>query len=339
MKKSREAFKWTVVALLLAVGSAPAQERQDAKEASTPAADEAAGPRLRVRFLETRRRGEKSTTAPACAFLLHAGPKGAALFAGTQVALRTSDRATPAVLFKNSGIDANVSVEALADGRFRVDARFEDGSLLAPEGESPTASDRGNPVLRVLKGESRMVVRAGETVPFATAVDTVTGEVVRVDLVVDPVAASTPKAARTSADADARLFARFVLHRRKDGQVLATRPYSIALPMAEDRISSVFSGAMLPLELTHQGQATVMLKDVGAGMRLQARRVADGSYRVDLSLSDGTVTAASGATRVNAFQVESRLYLREGESVVVASAVDPTTGVEIEAELAIEPAR
>jgi hypothetical protein len=338
MTKSRKAFTWTTAALLLAVGTAPAQERKEAKEASAPAAEAPAGPRVRVRFLESRQRGDKRTTTPSCAVVLHTGEKGAFLFVGTQVALRTSDRSAPAVLFKNSGIQANVTVEALPDGRFRVDAAFEDGSLLAPEGGAPTASEGGNPVLRAVKGESRIVVRAGETVPFASAVDTVTGEVVRVDLVVEAVAAPTPAASRAPA-ADARYFARFVLQRRKGGQVLASRPYFIALPAAEDRPASVFSGAMLPLEVTHQGQATIMLKDIGAGARLGARRIADGSYRLDLSISDGTLAATSGPPRVNAFQVESRLYLREGESVVVASAVDPTSGVEIEAEVTLEPVR
>jgi hypothetical protein len=339
MTKSRKACMWTTAALLLAVGTAPAQERKEAKEASAAAVEERAGPRVRVRFLESRQRGDKRTTVPSCAVVLHAGEKGAFLFVGTQVALRTSDRSTPAVLFKNSGMQANVTVEALPDGRFRVDASFENGSLLAPEGGAPAASEGGNPVLRAIKGESRMVVRAGETVPFASAVDTVTGEVVRIDLVVEPVAASTPKASGAPAAPDARYFARFVLQRRKGGQVLASRPYFIALPAAEDRPASVFSGAMLPLEVTHQGQATIMLKDIGAGARLGARRIADGSYRLDLSLSDGTLAATSGPPRVNAFQVESRLYLREGESVVVASAVDPTSGVEIEAEVTLEPAR
>ena len=337
MKKSREAFTWTVAALFLTAGGAPAQERKEAKEAQVGAVEEPAGPRLRVRFLETRRRGEKSTTVPSCAVLLHAGAKGAFLFAGTQVGLRTSDRAAPAVLFKNSGIQANVTAEALPDGRFRVDASFEYGTLLGTEGQATAVSNEGNPVLRVVKGESRVVVRGGQAAPFASAVDTATGELVRIDLIVEPASPTAPKVTREPADP--AVVARFVLHRRKGGQVLASRPYSVAMPSGEEKVSSVFSGAMLPLEVTHQGQTTVMLKDIGAGARFTALRLADGTYRIDLSISDGTLEAASGTPRVNAFQVESRLYLREGESVVVASAVDPASGVETEAELTIEAVR
>jgi hypothetical protein len=335
MKKSLEAFTWTVAVLLMAAGMAPAQEQKEAKAA----AEETPGPRVRVRFVETRRSGDKTTTVPSCAVLLHTGEKGAFLFVGTQVGLRTSDRAAPAVLFKNAGVQVNLTAEALGDGRFRVDASFEDGSLLASKGEPAPPPGGANPVLQVLKGESRLVVRAGETVPFASAVDTVTGEVVRVDLVVEPVAGAPPVAARGSDKPEARMVARFLLQRKQGGKVIASRPYSVALPAGEDRVSSVFSGAMLPLEVTHQGQATVMLKDVGAGARLTARRIPDGRYRIDLSLSDGTVASAGGSPRVQAFQVESRLYLLEGESVTVASAVDPTTGVLVEAELALEAVR
>ena len=82
-----------------------------------------------------------------------------------------------------------------------------------------------------------------------------------------------------------------------------------------------------------------MLKDVGAGVRLGAHRIGDGRYRLDLSVSDGSLAATNGSPRVQAFQAESRLYLQEGETVVVASGVDPQTGDVVEAEVTIEAAR
>jgi len=110
----------------------------------------------------------------------------------------------------------------------------------------------------------------------------------------------------------------------------------VVVQAGEEAAANVFSGAMLPLEVSHQGQPTVMLKDIGAGVRLGAHRIGDGRYRLDLSVSDGTMSTATGSPRVQAFQAESRLYLREGETVVVASAVDPQTGDVVEAELTIE---
>jgi hypothetical protein len=96
---------------------------------------------------------------------------------------------------------------------------------------------------------------------------------------------------------------------------------------------------MLPLEVSHEGRPTVMLKDIGAGLRLEAFRLADGRCRLDLSVSDGTLSSASGSPRVQAMQAESRLYLREGETVVMASAVDPQSGDVVEAEISIEVIR
>jgi hypothetical protein len=48
---------------------------------------------------------------------------------------------------------------------------------------------------------------------------------------------------------------------------------------------------MLPLLVNVQGQPTVTLKDVGAGLRLTARRIPDGRYRLDVSFSDGVLSS------------------------------------------------
>jgi hypothetical protein len=87
--------------------------------------------------------------------------------------------------------------------------------------------------------------------------------------------------------------------------------------------------------MTYQGQPTVMLKDVGAGMRLFASRTADGRYRVDLSFSDGTLSPATGGPEVRAFQSESQVFVREGETFALASAIDPQTGDTIDAEVTV----
>lgn len=323
----------TVAAVALLAGHGARAQEADA-EAKPPATEESPGPRLRVRFLETRQKGDKITTVPSCTVLLHTGEKGAYVFVGTQVGLRTSDRAAPAVMFKNAGVQAKVTAEPLPDGRFRIDASFEKGSVLGADGAT-TFSNEGNPVLRVVKGESRVLVRPGETVPLASAVDTVTGELVRVDVVVEPAPATAP-AARLAANG--KVVAHLALRRRQGATLVASRPYSVVVPVDEGREANVFSGAMLPLEVTYQGQTTVMLKDIGAGATFGASRTADGRYRVDLSLSDGTLAAASGTPRVQAFQVESRLYLSAGEPVPVATAVDPQTGDVVEAELKVEVA-
>ena len=82
----------------------------------------------------------------------------------------------------------------------------------------------------------------------------------------------------------------------------------------------------------------MVLKDVGAGLRLAARRIGDGRYRLDLSVSDGSLAATDGVPRVRRSRRVPAL-LQEGETVTVASAVDPQTGDVVEAEVTIEAAR
>jgi hypothetical protein len=333
MRKRVGMCSWAVAAWLALSAATVAQESKDAKPAGVEAT---AGPRLRIRFVETRQRGEKTTTVPACVLMLHTGDKGASVFVGAQVALYTSDKGTPTVTFKNAGVSAQVTARALADGRYRLEATFEESSALAGKNGEAEPSNGGNPILQEVRGESVLVLREGETVPFVSAVDPVTGEVVRVDVDVAVDAAKAAKAASAAGNKEARLRARFVLNRRRGDRTIASRPYSVVVPVGEEKQAHVFSGAKLPLSVSYQGQPTVMLKDIGAGAHLGAQRVGDGRYRLDLSVSDGTLSAASGSPRVQAFQAESRLYLREGETVVVASAVDSQTGDVVEAELTIE---
>jgi hypothetical protein len=333
MTKTLGTCAWTMAALL-ATGTGTVA--QPAKEVKPAGVEETPGTRLRVRFLETRQLGDRTATVQLALLTLHAGDKPASIFVGTQVALRTSDKGTPTVTFKNAGVQAEVKAQALPGSRYRLEASFEEASVLAGTGGAGT-SNEGNPALQVLKGESRIVLREGETVPFASAVDPVTGEVVRVDVAVD--AAPEPPAASAAESEDVRVRVRLVLNRRQGERKVASRPYSVVVQAGEEKPANVFSGAMLPLEVRHQGQPTVMLKDVGAGVRLGAHRIGDGRYRLDLSVSDGSLAATSGAPRVQAFEAESRLYLREGETVLVASGVDPQTGHVVEAEVTIEAAR
>ena len=334
MKKTLGTCAWTVAALLATGTGTVAQPAKDTKPAGV---EETAGPRLRVRFLETRLLGDKTTSVQIALLTLHAGDKPANVFVGTQVALRTSDKGAPTVTFKNAGVQAEVRAQALPGSRYRLEASFEKASVLAASGGAVAPSNEDNPVLQVVKGESRIVLREGETVPFASAVDPVTGEVVRVDIAVDA-APGSPSASAAGSE-DARLRVRFVLNRRHGERKVASRPYTVIVQAGEEKPANVFSGAMLPLEVSYQGQPTVMLKEIGAGVRLGAQRIGDGSYRLDLSVSDGSLGATNGSPRVQAFQAESRLYLREGETVVVASGVDPETGDVVEAEVTVEATR
>lgn len=316
-----------VCAALLAAVGAQAQE-----------SPKAPGKRLRLQVQEIRERGNVPTTSRTSTLLLHADAGSASLFVGTQLAITQNERETSTTTFKNAGVAVKVTVIALPDGRYRLQTEYEDSQKrgLAVE-RAPGPVTGGNPVLQVVKARSGGVtVGEGETVPFATAVDPVTGEVVRVVLTLT--AAPVPKPAAATSGAAGRLRAQLVLLRRQGQTTLARRPYSVLLqdsPAEGDKVE-VFSGSQLPVQTRANNQVTVALKDVGAGLTLEPKRLEDGRYRLAVRFSDGVLSPGEGAPELRVFQSEAVLFVREGETLTLASTVDPQSGEVLEAELTLE---
>ncbi|MGD8897219.1 MAG: hypothetical protein PVJ73_14390 [Acidobacteriota bacterium] len=322
----------TFAVLLIAGGGARAQE---GAERNPQEEEKAPGPRLSVRFEETRLRGDSTTSSRTCTLILHADAGGARFFEGTQEVVTVQEREASTNLFKNAGIVAEVKAATLPDGRYRLDALFEDGSALR-EGTSAGVPGE-NPVLKVVNGTSEVTLREGETVPFVTAVDPVTGEVVRVDLTLN--VAPAPQAAPTRRDDDGHLRGRLVLVHRQGETTTARRPYTVVLTLNGEGSSRVFSGSQLPVQVKMQERITVAFKDVGAGLRIKGRRVADGRYRLDVEFDDLVLVPGADVPRLRGFTSESQIFVQEGETVTLASAVDSVTGETVEAELTLERAR
>jgi len=327
-----------VWAALLATG--PGAWAQETAGAKPKEAQKPPGKRLRLQFQETRQRGDAVAVSRPSTLLLHADAGPARLFVGTQLAITRSEKDAPTTIFKNVGVAVRVSVATLPDGRYRLDAEYEDSQKrgLAVE-RAPGPVTAGNPVLQVVKARSGLTLREGESVPLASAVDPVSGEVVRVELVL--AAAPLPKAASSTGSQEARLRAQLVLIRRQGQTTLSRRPYAVLLQAGGEKgdKGEVFSGSQLPVQTLANNQVTVALKDVGAGLKIEAQRVEDGRYRLDVEFSDGVLSPGEGAPELHVFQSESLLYVREGETVTLASAVDPQTGEVVEAELTIEVVR
>jgi hypothetical protein len=319
-------------ALLAAMPGARAEEAA----AKAQQAERAPGHRLRVVFQQTRWRGEAKTAARSYALALHADGEPARIFLGIQAGISVSDRDAPAMTFKNAGVEARVRATTLADGRYRLDARFEDGSVLAPELETTDSAPGGaNPILRIVRGESHLTLREGETVPFAAVVDPVSGELVRLDVQLS--ALSSTRATPPAADGS-RMRAELAIVRRHGETQVARRPYAVVFQPGDDEKVQVFGGSMLPVQVKVSGQLTVAYKDVGAGLRLKAGRAADGRYPLSLEFSDGVLAPGPGAPQLRVFDGASQILLQDGETVTVASGVDPLTGDRVDAELTIETA-
>jgi hypothetical protein len=334
MRKTVGICAW--VALLSATTLALAQESPSPK---APEAQKEPGKRLRVELREIRQRGDATTSARSYVLLLHADAEPAWVFVGPVVAMTTSDQGTLTTQFRNAGVSAHVSATTLADGAYRLDAQFEDSSPLGAGGGATDIRSADNPILKVVKAKSRLSLHEGETVSFASAVDPVSGEVVRVDAIVTTAPASKPVA--TAGRADTRLRVGVLLVRRHGETTVARRPYSVVLDEGgEDAKAETFGGSMLPVQTPVQGHPTVMLKDLGAGLQVRAaRRIPDGRVRLDLQFSDGVLSPAEGSPRMQVFESEAQLFVSEGETVTVASAVDPQTGEVVEAQLTLEGVR
>jgi len=323
--------------LMAAAAAAPAQEAAGTKPAEAP---KPPGKRLRLQFQETRQRGDVAGASRASSLLLHADAGSARLFVGSQLTITQNEKDATTTVFKNVGLSARVSVVSLPDGRYRLEGlEYEDSQrrgLTVERAPSPVTA--GNPVLQTVKARTGLVVREGESVPFANAIDPVTGEIVRVELML--AAAAPPKAVVGAASASGRLRAQLVVTRRQGQTTLARRPYALLLQESgegEGDKVEIFSGSQLPVQTrAGTGQITVALKDVGAGLQLGAQRLADGRYRLDVRFSDGVLSPGEGAPELHVFQSESTLFAREGETLTLASAIDPQTGELVEAELTLE---
>jgi hypothetical protein len=326
-----------LAALLATTSVALGQESPPAKPAE---AERTPGKRLRVEFRETRQRGETTTATRSYVLLLHADAEPARVFVGPVVAMTTSEQGTLTTQFKDAGVSAQASARTLSDGGYRLDAQFEDSSPLGSGGGVTDIRAADNPILRVVKGKSRLSLREGQTLPFVGTVDPVSGEVVRVDVTVTAAPAPTPASAPGGTAANLR--ARLVLVRHHGATTAARRPYSVVLDTSGEETSEAeaFGGSMLPVQTPVQGHPTVMLKDIGAGLQVTAtRRASDGRFRLDLRFSDGVLSAAEGSPRMQMFESDSQIFVHVGETVTVASAVDPQTGEIVEAEVSLEGAR
>ena len=311
---------------------------EGASQAKPEESSKAPGKRLRLQVKETRQRGAEAGASRTSTLLLHADTR-ASLFVGRQLAITQTDGEARTTQFKNAGVSLRVNAASLPDGRYRLEAEYENSQKRGFAVErAPGEVTGGNPVLQTVKASSVLHMREGESVALANAVDPVTGEVVRVELALSAAPSAGPPSTGAAAG---RLSAQLVLTRRQGQTTLARRPYAVLLQDGSesgDKVQ-VFSGSQLPVQVRVQNQLTVALKDVGAGLTLEAQRLEDGRYKLGVRFSDGVLSADEGVPGLDVFQSESVLVVRAGETLTLASAVDPQTGEVVEAELILESVR
>jgi hypothetical protein len=168
-----------LVALALA-GPVVAQESPSAPKASRPEA-------LRLQVNVTRYQGEKKLGSLPYVLSIAADDRPLHMRQGVKVPLPPNKDG--GVSYTDVGMNIDCSVAPLEDGRYKVGCTVQQSSVFPLEGDGkagrplPPFVDRlGAPILGSFLTEGRVILKDGQTAPFASVTDPVTGETLKVDL-------------------------------------------------------------------------------------------------------------------------------------------------------------
>jgi len=84
--------------------------------------------------------------------------------------------------YQDVGTNIDCFVSPLDDGRFRVEIVVDDSSIYADDKAATERTTKGHPTIRSFRASDSLILRDGGTAQFTTAVDKVSGEIVKVDL-------------------------------------------------------------------------------------------------------------------------------------------------------------
>ena len=128
---------------------------------------------LKVQVVISRYEGDKKVSSfPYMLAVTANHPEPVNLRMGSLVPVQSGGQ----VDYKSIGTNIDCSATSMEDGRFQVQVRIEDASVMERRGgDSP-------PTLRTFSSSNTVVLKDGQTTQFTAAADKVTGEVVRVDV-------------------------------------------------------------------------------------------------------------------------------------------------------------
>jgi hypothetical protein len=142
---------------------------------------------LKVQVVISRYQGEKKVSSMPYNLSMNAGYR-ANLRMGTKIPIVLISGTDPqlgvpktgAVNYQDVGTNLDCSSTALDDGRFLLSILVDDSSVYPDEAVAGAA--KGNPSFRTFRASNSMVLKNGETGQFTTAIDKVSGEIVKVDV-------------------------------------------------------------------------------------------------------------------------------------------------------------
>lgn len=183
--RSRFVLAAMVVVALTATGRA--QEPRPAAP-SLPAAS--ALNTLKIQVVLSRFQGDKQISSVPYMLTANTNERGGArvsLRLGTQVPITTTSRQgseanaplVPTVTYRDVGTSIDCGVQAVADGRYRLDLSVEDSSV---ETSSGSGAINRNPAFKSFKTSESVLLRDGQSTQYSTATDKVNGETWKIDV-------------------------------------------------------------------------------------------------------------------------------------------------------------
>jgi hypothetical protein len=185
-----------VLISLLPLVSAPAQETPPAETPATTAAPRAANPRrppqvpLRIQLTISRLDGEKKIGNLPFTLMVNTGDSGmTSLRTGVNIPVRMGSgekdkdgKTSGSYQYRNVGTNIDCRAEATPeDGRYRIETRIDQTSV-SPTAEKLTAWATDLPFFRSFNTSFWALLRDGQTATHVIATDSISGEVVRIDI-------------------------------------------------------------------------------------------------------------------------------------------------------------
>lgn len=164
------------------------------KPAVTPGPPEIAKPLvpLKVQVVLSRFKGDKKISNLPYVLGVVADPRFPTnLRMGIEVPVARKGEATPAtgISYRSVGTNIDCQADGTADGLYRLAIKVEDSSVLSESGDGASKSATGPtsiigdmPAFRSFRSNFTVILRDGQSTQYTSAVDPVSGEVMKIDV-------------------------------------------------------------------------------------------------------------------------------------------------------------
>jgi hypothetical protein len=175
----------TLVALLVLANVAATTAQDKPAPKVTP---------LRVQVVISRFQGEKKIASAPYSLAVAANPASrevARLRIGTEVPISippagpSADGKTPpagGIQYRPVGTNIDCTVRTVEEASFEIQLTIEQSSVLSDDQQQKLHTPQNAPAFRSFRFTNSAVLRDGQTTQFTNAADSVTGEVVRIDV-------------------------------------------------------------------------------------------------------------------------------------------------------------